>query len=329
MIPLLPAFLLATALAQEESPGEPDIGRGPLYMSSLSPFQSMRLGLAPRTPELLPEGRLRYRNAVDWVNLWAFNEDDLLVDFEIFQGDSALAMGLGDGWLFEVGIKGAARFGGAMDPLIIDFHDTVHAEQRHRDDFEEGDFQMNLEGRDGRPSATLGKGDRGIHHSSARVTIEKVLWSGTDDDFVVSGAFTLQRDLAPNRDLKGGLPVDPVISIGAAKGLGDVFLYASVQGAWLGREEFHGIDLRPAHFAGLAAVEWRWTPDLSMIFQYLISQGAAEDWLEFSDPSHEVLLGWKIEVVPGAVFEMGLIENLVIPDNSPDFGFHVGVTVFP
>ena len=36
-------------------------------------------------------------------------------------------------------------------------------------------------------------------------------------------------------------------------------------------------------------------------------------------------MGWKWEFSPGTVFEVGLIENLIEFDNSPDFGLHFGL----
>ena len=58
--------------------------------------------------------------------------------------------------------------------------------------------------------------------------------------------------------------------------------------------------------------------------QYLFSQGAAEDREPFDEPAHEFGLGWKHEIGRGSVLEIGLIENAITADNSPDFGIHVG-----
>jgi hypothetical protein len=72
-------------------------------------------------------------------------------------------------------------------------------------------------------------------------------------------------------------------------------------------------------------MEWRFTPWMSLLIQYLVSEGVAEDLGEISKPSHEVTLGWKGEVKKGTVVEVGLIENVITYGNSPDFGIHLGV----
>jgi len=38
------------------------------------------------------------------------------------------------------------------------------------------------------------------------------------------------------------------------------------------------------------------------------------------------MLGWKWEVKTKVVLEFALIENIIVFDNSPDFGIHAGIT---
>jgi hypothetical protein len=38
-----------------------------------------------------------------------------------------------------------------------------------------------------------------------------------------------------------------------------------------------------------------------------------------------VTLGWRGEILERTVLEIGLIENVVTYDNSPDFGVHIGL----
>ena len=62
----------------------------------------------------------------------------------------------------------------------------------------------------------------------------------------------------------------------------------------------------------------------SVLVQYLVTEGLIEDFAPFSDESNEITLGYKWEVRNRGVLEIGLIENIISFDNSPDFGFHVG-----
>lgn len=46
------------------------------------------------------------------------------------------------------------------------------------------------------------------------------------------------------------------------------------------------------------------------------------DLASFSERSHEVVVGWKWELRPAGVLEIGPLENLITFDNSLEFGVH-------
>lgn len=48
-----------------------NVGYGPLSVRSQSPFQSLRLGILPRTPSTLARGEHQVRVGATWVNQWA------------------------------------------------------------------------------------------------------------------------------------------------------------------------------------------------------------------------------------------------------------------
>jgi hypothetical protein len=52
-------------------------------------------------------------------------------------------------------------------------------------------------------------------------------------------------------------------------------------------------------------------------------EGALQDFGSLSDSSHEVDFGLKWQFTDGGIFEIGMIENIITYDNSPDFGFHL------
>ncbi len=316
--------VLLCVLLQAEP--EDDIGRGPLHMTSLSPFQSFRPGFTPRPPSNLAEGRWEARITESWANLWAFNEDDLLIDMEILHSSFSVGCGLGSGLRADLDLVCGMRFGGIMDGLIDGVHELLGAETRHREEFDQGDFALDLQGREGRPSATLSNRDRGIYTQTLVGTLQWTAWEGGAGRPALSAAVSLRADVGPNDGLHGGAPVDVAVSLSASERWGPFLLSASVMAAWYGGERFQDIQLEPVQVVGLAAVELPVHKRASLLLQYLVSQGMAVDWLDFSRPSHEIMLGFKLDI-RGSVFEFGLLENVGIPDNSPDFGVHAGLSV--
>lgn len=65
---------------------------------------------------------------------------------------------------------------------------------------------------------------------------------------------------------------------------------------------------------------------MSFVLQYLGSQDVAKNLGVSSDTSNEIVFGWKWEVQEAGVLEIGLLENIVSFDNSPDFGVHAAWT---
>ncbi len=316
--------VLLCLLAQVETPN--DIGRGPLHMTSMSPFQTLRSGFTPSPPSHLAEGDCELRVTESWANLWALNENDILIDMEILHTNIALGRGLGAGFRADVELEASSRFGGSMDGMINGVHDILGAETRHREEFSNDDFAMSLQGRDGRPSARLSNRDRGVFSRSLVGTLQWTFSDGGPGRPALSAAVSFRTDLGRNPDLRGGSPVDAALAFSAAERWGPFLCSASVQTAWYGSERFQDIPLEPIQTVGLAAIEWPFHRKVSLLLQYLLCQGAAEDWRDLSKPSHEILLGVKAEIGSRTVFEAGLLENLAIPDNSPDFGFHMGLS---
>ena len=104
----------------------------------------------------------------------------------------------------------------------------------------------------------------------------------------------------------------------------DWYVYGALAYAWHGTDESRGLPLETRQASGLFAVEWRYAARASWVIQYLVSEGVAAQRDPFDDPTHEVNLGWKRELDGGSVIEIGLVENIIEADNSPDFGLHFG-----
>ena len=71
---------------------------------------------------------------------------------------------------------------------------------------------------------------------------------------------------------------------------------------------------------------WQWKPNLSMLFQYVFSEGVVKDFGSLSDSSHEVNIGFKWRLSSGSIIEFAMVENVITHDNSPDFGLHLALS---
>ena len=308
---------------QDPSDPRDKVGHGILSMPSLSLLNLLRGGLEPRVPEPLPQGTFELDYSLTWANTWGYNHGSFFVDQENLVPMIALGWGATDRTRLELEARAPSRFGGRMDSLIEVVHEVFKVEAMNREDWPEDDFRVELT-REGK-TAELEKSDRGFYGTSLAGTVQTSLWEGEGLWPLVAGSLTARTDLGPNRDLREGSLVDVGASLSGATRVGDFHFYGAVGIAWYGSERFQHVKLRPVQGSILMAAEWRFSPKASLVAQYLITEGAARNWRNFSKPSNELVVGMRLTVAANARLELGIIENLADPVNSPDFGLHAGM----
>ena len=88
-------------------------------------------------------------------------------------------------------------------------------------------------------------------------------------------------------------------------------------------DDIAGLELHREEWAGLAGLEYQYTLALSLVAQCLGSSPVAKDYFAFSDPTHEVSVGFKWHIMRYTTVEFALVENILIFDNSADIGVHL------
>jgi thiol-disulfide isomerase/thioredoxin len=312
------------------------VGYGPIVMRSQSPFQALRLGIVPRTPSTLARGEHQLRAEFTWANTWTNNQatfdpangdlGEFLLDFESLDASLSYAYGMSDTLQIELEYEQRWRFGGVLDGFIEGFHDLFGLGQAGRDEFPRDQTNIFVAEREGSPEVSLlGDDASGTFAREFLLTVQHNVTCGTSKWPALSWSATVRSSLGNPGDLEGG-SVDVALSVAAARRFGRFYTYLTLGYARYGSDAVYGIELEQTQASVLAAGEWRFSPRMSLVLQYLGTQGVATDLGVFSDPSHEVVLGWKWEARKAGVLEVGLIENIIEFGNSPDFGVHAGWT---
>jgi hypothetical protein len=320
-IPLPPVEVARTPLFRGRLE---NVGYGPLQLASQSPMQSFRLGIPGSMPSSLAQGGWEVRETTAWSKIWG-QTDQYLLDYESVSTTHALAYGVTDDLQVELGVVEVARFGGSLDGFVRGFHKTFGIAQDGRDQFPIGAYHFEVRGRNG--AAVAVPEDR--TNSSTEYlyfSVHRTLTAGSDFFPALSVSLSVKGDLRESRDVSGS-GIEGAGSISLAKKLGDFYAYVSIGMGEFGSEEFHGLGMRPRGMSVLAAVEWTVTDNASIVFQQLRSEGALRGYGHLSAASTEISLGIKVEAAAGVVFELGVIENIIVFDNSPDFGLHFGLTL--
>jgi hypothetical protein len=303
-----------------------NVGYGPLRLGSQSPFQSLRFGIDPRTPSTLAEDQWELHLSETWVNTFSFKPGAYLLDFEMLDSRLSVAYGVRDEVEVELEFENRSGFGGIMDRFINAFHRTFGLSDADRHLFPNNQYQIQLEDNRGNPALRLDNSDQGSFSNALLLTAQHNLTCGTEYLPALAYGLTVRAHLDNKMGITGQNDFEPQLSLTAAKSVGDFYGYLSIAYGYFGAQHLGGIQFRPTQWSGLGAIEWRFASEMSLVLQYLISAGVAKDLGPFSSASNEITLGWKWELAERTVLELGLIENLVNFDNSPDFGVHAGLT---
>jgi hypothetical protein len=304
-----------------------NVGYGPLRIASQSPFQSLRLGFTPRTPSTLIPNKWEVGLTMTLANVWSYDEDKFVLDYEGLQTTVHAAYGLVENWLVEITYDERRLWGGILDGFISDFHETFNIDQDSRDEFPNGQVYINM--RDANGETLAYRDESGIYSRGLSVTLQNNLTCGTEKLPACAYSVTARYEFETTDTVDRESPFDFGASLMLSHRLRSFYAYLTGCFFWFGGNSIQEIELQQTQISGLAALEWNYIKTQSLIIQYLVSEGQAKDLGPFSEPSHEVTLGWKWNLKTGLLFECGLIENFIIYDNSPDFGIHLGMTYRP
>jgi len=298
------------------------VGYGPLSVRSQSAFQSLRLGILPRTPSTLGQGQHQVRLGATWANTWnvdggSFDPENgelgpYMLDFESLDANISYAYGLSD--IFQI------------EAEYEQSHDLFGLGQGGRDEWPRNQTNIFVDPQNGDPPVYLPVGEvSGTFARNLLVTLQHNVTCGTAKWPALSWAATGRYSVGDPGDVEGS-KFDVALSAAASRRFGKFYVYLTLGFAWYGSDTAFGLELETTQATVLVAGEWRFKPRMSFVLQYLGSQGVAKDLGVFSDTSNEIVLGWKWEVREAGVLEIGLLENIVSFDNSPDFGVHAAFT---
>jgi len=302
----------------------PNVGYGPLHYVSLAPMPSLRTGFETQFPESMPAGKFDLRVTESWVKNLALS-DQFQLDFEVLRSNINFTWALSDDVRLDLAIESASRTGGTLDAFILGFHQAFGLAIGDRDHFARNDNRIVIQPPGGGPPIIVDENDPQPYEQAALVTLRHNLTYGDEYFPAVAWSMTIRGNVAPGDVHRSG-PLDLGASIGLVKEIETVHIYVGANLAWFGSEDFFGLKLRPIQWSTTVAFEWHLVTEFSIIAQYLVTSGSGVGVPDFRLPSHEIVAGFKWEPWQGVLIEISIVENIINPYNSPDFGVHGGVT---
>ncbi|MGR5354458.1 DUF3187 family protein [Vibrio chagasii] len=292
----------------------------PMFVYAQSPIHSNVLSTQLRSAEPNRTGTIEFKSSYTQASIWAHTQAYSL-DYYQNQSNIAVQWQASPIWKTELDYRVVTAKDSGLDSFVMGFHDLFGVGQNGRDEVAEDQFTMYFH-------------NAGVHVSD---------FEGDD----LTNAITFYNELL--------LYSRGPMSLSA----GGSLFYNNVRSGQFARTSFEqGVQLNysyitPRHsfFSTIGLVhrnsdghlvsderlalenvsaswavgyEYRWNQRHSFVLESLNYQGWATNDPDFSEPSNEVVVGYRYRLYRLAL-EALMIENIRNMDNSTDIGFTLGV----
>lgn len=292
----------------------------PMFVYAQSPIHSNVLSTQLRSAEPNRTGTIEFKSSYTQASIWAHTQAYSL-DYYQNQSNIAVQWQASPVWKTELDYRVVTAKDNGLDSFVMGFHDLFGVGQNGRDEVAEDQFTMDFH-------------NAGIHVSD---------FEGDD----LTNALTFYNELL--------LYSRGPMSLSA----GGSLFYNNVRSGQFARTSFEqGVQLNysyitPRHsfFSTIGLVhrnsdghlvsderlalenvsaswavgyEYRWNQRHSFVLESLNYQGWSTNDPDFSEPSNEVVVGYRYRLYRLAL-EALMIENIRNMDNSTDIGFTLGL----
>lgn len=340
LLPLLLLLLALPARADDEPPppppARPQWGRGPIEVRDPFILALNRLSPWARSPQLLPDLGVEVGARGVWANSYGFEAGRFVIDAEVRQLTSYVRVGLWDRFEMSIYLPYEWRGGGVMDGFIEGFHDTFGLPDMDRDDRPRDRFLVAGIEQDG---SVFALDHKGYGFSDLILEQRTLITAGDDRTPAISTTTRLRLPTGRQKfDLSDG--VDVSYTVDASKRLGDspVILYSTVGATYYAHTHVDDLELLRWRFFFSLGVEWEILPTLSFVLHTWVEShrerelfddpprgGGGDADLTFGNYVTYVSVGFKAEPVPGLLIDVGMLENIVDPETTSDFGLLANV----
>lgn len=324
---LVGVLMLATTTYAQQLQSTDNSGMGILQIRSQAIGQSLRLTMPMLIPGDIVKGWRTYAG-FSWTNVWA-NDYSFVLDYEMLDILAGVGYGFNDRWGLAAIVDNRSYFGGAMDSLIEEFHNEFSIDQDGRDKAPRGRSVALRKDPVTGQTDEISAGD--MNNTGLSLLVNCNLFQGSATWPSVNVYGVVRHALSPAKVFSRTGGLDWGLGAGLSKRWYDRWYTYIVLGYTIyqdrGKTTTGDVEFEDRQISGLGALAWQYSPDVTLIAQYLYTSTGIKNIISLNQPSHEVHLGCKWHVGSSYTLEAAIIENIITMDNSPDFGLHLGVSV--
>ena len=318
----------------------PQWGRGPFEVRD--PFVLAMLRLSPwaRSPEVLGHLDVQFGLRTVWANHYAFARDRLVIDAETREAALSLRVGLFDRVELGVWVPYLWRGGGVMDSFVEGFHDTFSLPGANRDRRPRDRYRVAGIESDGSAFELEHSG-----YGLGDVVLEGRALLSEGGALAPAAALTVRLRLPTARakfDHSDGVDASVGLDLSKRLGEGPVVLYAGGAYTYAAEARVEDLELLRHRAFFYVGAEWELVGGVSLVAHAWVESrrerelfddpappGVGEADLTFGNYVTYIAGGFKVEPISGLLLELGIIENLIDPETTADFGVLLNVVWEP
>ncbi|MFV8461974.1 DUF3187 family protein [Vibrio campbellii] len=292
----------------------------PMFVYAQSPIHSNVLSTQLRSAEPNRTGTIEFKSSYTQASIWAHTQAYSL-DYYQNQSNIAVQWQASPIWKTELDYRVVTAKDNGLDSFVMGFHDLFGVGQNGRDEVAEDQFTMDFH-------------NAGVHVSDFEgddltnaVTFynELLLYSRGPMSLSAGGSLfynNVRSGQFARTSFEQGVQLNysyitPRHSFFSTIGL----VHRNSDGHLVSDER---LALENVSASWAVGYEYRWNQRHSFVLESLNYQGWATNDPDFSEPSNEVVVGYRYRLYRLAL-EALMIENIRNMDNSTDIGFTLGV----
>lgn len=282
--------------------------QSPLQSTSMTPLLRNGFSYQPGTVELYTTGTI--------ASVWA-NTDTYSADYY----HNALSVGgfwqLSEKWAIELDYTWRFTANNHLDNLTIGFHDLFGISQNGRDEVDRHSFNISVP----QYGVELTDFNRETLGNAFTFYTSYQLWETKNHGLSLGGS--LYYNYVGSGPFKTNR-FEQAVQLNYSYRSGKHAFYSLLGLSHRNDEEvLAGIPYNELAMAAGISYQYPFTPKHRLLVEYHLYEGAVDAISELSEPSHEILLGYRYHMKHGAV-EISMIENVFNMDNSTDIAFTLG-----
>jgi len=293
---------------------------GPLTIRSLSPVQSLRLTPLPRSPYGIPKAQTEIQFHIAVASIFIEESGLFLMDYHFTDTRLAINHGFAKNWSAEISFNDRRIVNAHLDQITENFHDLFGIKQNGRTKVPKNDTHIFIPDYD----IDLGKENHGEYSQTIGLSIQKVLLDKSISWSALAMNINMSYETLGNGLIEQG-SFDYGVQLSAAQKQSYGYAYGHISFIHFGSNETLSLPLSNHQLSGMLGYEFTVKANQSFLLQYLFSEGMVKNLAALEDYSHEIHIGYKWQT-KSYLYELGIVENIVNLDNSPDMAVTFGLT---